>query len=88
MHRQLASGRISAPQPGVGSSPEAPHLNPLAETNRMVYGSRWWHVCSCQQREKKDSSPVWHPLGSGEGSLEPARGDESNGIRLEAVASL
>jgi len=77
-----------APQPDAGSSPQAHHLNPPDETNRMVYGSRWWHACSCHQVKRSDSSSARGPPGPGSGPLGSAGRDESNGIRLELVACL
>jgi len=43
---QVHSEGKAAPQAAVGLSPEVAHLNLLAETNRMVYGSKRLHVCS------------------------------------------
>ena len=44
---QVHSEGVAALQPAVGLSLEVADLNPLAETNRMVYGSKRWHVCHC-----------------------------------------
>ena len=54
----------------------------------MVYGSKWWHLCSSQQVKKSESSPARSPPGPGSERSESAERDESNSIRLEVVARL
>ena len=92
--------KVIAPQQEVRQGREVAHLIQLEERNSMVEASKLWHACSTlhqticiylpgeQKYKLDDSSTASCRIGSGCGLFESAGRNESNGIRLEAVACL